>query len=105
MENKYKELYDRYRKEQDEFENWLRQQPWDTIRHHCYDYGVREDILLMISDEILDEDDAAALLESGMTLEKLLEQRAFGYVDSLEPIREALSAIAWDITLAKKNNR
>lgn len=103
--NTYQQLYTRFRAEQDEFENWLRQQPWDTIRHHCYDYGVREDILGLVENEDLDEDDAAVLLDANVTLAQLMESKAWGWVDTLTGVRNVLNSVAWDISLTKKQQQ
>ena len=67
-------LFDTMDHEQNDFRNWLLQQPPEIILEHAYEYAVREDIIMAFSesDFELDQDQAGALLTQKRPLQTLL---------------------------------
>lgn len=67
-------LFDTMDHEQNDFRNWLLQQPPETILDHAYQYAAREDIIMAFSesDFELDQDQAGALLTCKSPLQTLL---------------------------------
>ena len=57
-------LYQKMFAEQEQFRNWLLTQPPDEIIKHCYEYVMREDILLSLEYNDLSDKQAKALLKS-----------------------------------------
>ena len=52
-------LYKKVFAEQEQYREWLLSQPPDEILNHCYEYTVREDIVLALEEYRLRKDDAA----------------------------------------------
>lgn len=57
-------LYQKMFAEQEQFRNWLLTQPPNEIIKHCYEYVMREDILLSLEYNDLNDKQAKALLKS-----------------------------------------
>ena len=57
-------LYQKMFAEQEQFRNWLITQPPNEIIKHCYEYVMREDILLSLEYNDLSDKQAKALLKS-----------------------------------------
>ena len=62
MENKYKELYGRYCKEQDEYLDWLKEQPLHTILQQAPIAEARDDIIFAIDCIITDDESADSVI-------------------------------------------
>ena len=57
-------LYQKMFAEQEKYRDWLLTQPPDEILHHCYEYTVREDIVLALEEYDLSDKQCKALLKS-----------------------------------------
>lgn len=58
--------------EQEQFRDWLLSQPPAEILNHAYEYTVREDILMSLEYNDLEDSQARALLKSGKPLKQIL---------------------------------
>ena len=79
-------LYEKMFAEQEQFRNWLLSQPPAEILNHCYQYTVREDILLAIEYNNLSDTQAIALLQSHSPLGDIFadwENRETNYMDDI----------------------
>lgn len=57
-------LYKKVFAEQEKYREWLLSQPPDEILNHCYEYTVREDIVLALEEYNLSDKQCKALLKS-----------------------------------------
>lgn len=57
-------LYEKAKAEQDKYRSWLVAQPPAEILNHCYEYSVREDLVIELSEVVLSAEQAEALLSS-----------------------------------------
>ena len=57
-------LYKKVFAEQEKYREWLLSQPPDEILNHCYEYTVREDIVLALEEYDLSDKQCKALLKS-----------------------------------------
>ena len=60
--------------EQERFRDWLLSQPPAEILNHAYEYTVREDILMSLEYNDLEDSQARALLKSGKPLKQIFER-------------------------------
>ena len=67
-------LYKKVFAEQEKYREWLLSQPPDEILNHCYEYTVREDILMSLEYHDLEDSQARALLKSGKPLKQIFER-------------------------------
>ena len=67
------ELYAKLLQEQETYRGWLLEQSPLTILDSAYEYAVREDFLLALDNEDLDDEQAKALLESDTPLADLFQ--------------------------------
>ena len=56
-------VYDKAFSEQERFRSWLLSQPPEEILNHCYEYTVREDILVSLEFESFSDKQCQALLK------------------------------------------
>ena len=64
-------LYEKMFAEQEQFRDWLLSQPPAEVLNHAYEYTVREDILVSLEYNDLEDSQARALLKSGKPLKKI----------------------------------
>ena len=57
-------LYEKMFAEQQRYREWLLSQPPDEILNHCYEFTVREDIVLALEYHDLSDKQCKALLQS-----------------------------------------
>ena len=57
-------LYKKVFAEQEQYQEWLLSQPPNEILNHCYEYTVREDIVLALEEYDLSDKQCKALLKS-----------------------------------------
>lgn len=57
-------LYKKVFAEQEQYRKWLLSQPPNEILNHCYEYTVREDIVLALEEYDLSDKQCKALLKS-----------------------------------------
>ena len=67
-------LYKKVFAEQEQYREWLLSQPPNEILNHCYEYTVREDILMTLGTRDLEDGQARALLKSGKPLKQIFER-------------------------------
>ena len=67
-------LYEKMFAEQEQFRDWLLSQPAAEILNHAYEYTVREDILMSLEYNDLEDSQARALLKSGKPLKQIFER-------------------------------
>ena len=67
-------LYEKMFAEQEQFRDWLLSQPAAEILNHAYEYTVREDILMSLEYNDLEDSQARALLKSGKSLKQIFER-------------------------------
>ena len=67
-------LYKKVFAEQEKYREWLLSQPPNEILNHCYEYTVREDILMSLEYHDLEDSQARALLKSGKPLKQIFER-------------------------------
>ena len=67
-------LYEKMFAEQEQFRDWLLSQPAAEILNHAYEYTMREDILMSLEYNDLEDSQARALLKSGKPLKRIFER-------------------------------
>lgn len=67
-------LYEKMFAEQEQFRDWLLSQLPAEILNHAYEYTVREDILMSLEYNDLEDSQARALLKSGKPLKQIFER-------------------------------
>ena len=67
-------LYEKMFAEQERFRDWLLSQPPAEILNHAYEYTMREDILMSLEYNDLEDSQARALLKSGKPLKQIFER-------------------------------
>lgn len=67
-------LYEKMFAEQEQFRDWLLSQPPAEILNHAYEYTMREDILMSLEYNDLEDSQARALLKSGKPLKQIFER-------------------------------
>lgn len=100
-------LYQKMFAEQEKYRDWLMTQPPDEILHHCYEYTVREDIVLALEYHDLSDKQCQALLKSPTPLADVyrkFEKQEFGYMDHVQDVIEARAnaVIRADFVKAKR---
>ena len=64
-------LSEKMRAEQDKFREWLESQTAAEALKHAYEYIIREDILIALTDSDLSQTQVKALLQNSCTLEDI----------------------------------
>lgn len=79
-------LYKKVFAEQEKYREWLLSQPPDEIMNHCYEYTVREDIVLALEEYDLSDKQCKALLKSPSPLADVFaawEDRETSYMEEI----------------------
>ena len=79
-------LYEKMFAEQEQYRDWLLSQPSEEILNHCYEYTVREDILMSLEYHDLPDAQARALLKSPSPLADVFtdwEHKESGYMEDI----------------------
>ena len=84
MKDAYRSLYDRLNAELEEFECWLRKQPFETILSRAAELDLMWDVLYAVENLIAEED------ENNPNLDVLLEEE-YGLTDLVECARNRLN--------------
>ena len=71
-------LYKKVFAEQEKYREWLLSQPPNEILNHCYEYTVREDIVLALEEYDLSDKQCKALLKSPVPLRMCLRTSKSG---------------------------
>ena len=83
-------LYEKMSAQQDEYRNWLLQQPPEEILNHTYEYTIREDIVMAMSYLDLPDDQVQALLASPSPLEDVFKVYDNSETTHMDTIRESI---------------
>lgn len=86
IEERNAKLYEKMFAEQEQYRDWLLTQPPEEILNHCYEYTVREDILMSLEYHDLPDAQASALLKSPSPLADVFtdwEHKDTGYMDDI----------------------
>lgn len=90
-------LYQKMYAEQDTYRKWLLTQTPEEILNHTYEYTVREDILMSLENNDLNDEQASALLKSPSPLGDVFsefESRETGYMETvLDCITDKANAV------------
>ena len=79
-------LYKKVFAEQEQYREWLLSQPPNEILNHCYEYTVREDIVLALEEYDLSDKQCKALLKSPCPLADVFaawEDRETSYMEEI----------------------
>ena len=104
-EDIYTQLYERMFAEQERYREWLISQPSSEVLNHCYEYAMREDILMVIEQCELEEKHAQALLDKGVTLSDLYDDFNDLETDHMQDIRDTVESRANKILREADKNR
>lgn len=87
-------LYELMSAEQEQYKEWLINQSPEEVLHHTYEYTVREDILMALSEIELPKNLARALLESPSPLQEVYELFSDKETDYMQTLRDSISETA-----------
>ncbi len=87
-------LYEKLFAEQERYRDWLLTQPASEVLHHCYQYTIREDIILALEYMALSDAQCKALLESRSPLDDIFLDFEKLETDHMQTIRDAIEARA-----------
>ena len=81
-------LYKKVFAEQEKYREWLLSQPPDEILNHCYEYTVREDIVLALEEYDLSDKQCKALLKLPCPLADVFKDFEKRETDHMDNIRD-----------------
>ena len=87
-------LYKKVFAEQEQYREWLLSQPPDEILNHCYEYTVREDIVLALEEYDLSDKQCKALLKSPCLLADVFKDFEKRETDHMDNIRGTIECRA-----------
>lgn len=87
-------LYQKMFAEQQQHREWLMNQPPGEILNHCYEYTVREDIVLALEYHDLSDKQCKALLKSPCPLADVFKDFEKRGTDHMENIRDTIECRA-----------
>lgn len=87
-------LYEKVLTEQQKYREWLMSQPPDEILNHCYEYTVREDIVMAMEEIELSNKQYEALLKSPTPLADVYKTFSSWELGHMETIRDAIESRA-----------
>ncbi len=87
-------LYKKVFAEQEKYREWLLSQPPDEILNHCYEYTVREDIVLALEEYDLSDKQCKALLKSPSPLADVFKDFEKRETDHMDNIRDTIECRA-----------
>ena len=79
-------LYERMAAEQERYKAWLLKQSPGEILDHCYEYTIREDIVMAMEEQVLSDRQCNALLKSPSPLADVFrdfQKREGGHMDEI----------------------
>ena len=83
-------LYEKMFAEQEKYRAWLLSQPPNEILNHCYEYTVREDIVLALEEYDLSDKQCKALLKSPCPLADVFKDFEKRETDHMDNIRDTI---------------
>ena len=87
-------LYKKVFAEQEKYREWLLSQPPNEILNHCYEYTVREDIVLALEEYDLSDKQCKALLKSPSPLADVFKDFEKRETDHMDNIRDTIECRA-----------
>lgn len=87
-------LYKKVFAEQEKYREWLLSQPPNEILNHCYEYTVREDIVLALEEYDLSDKQCKALLKSPSPLADVFKDFEKRKTDHMGNIRDTIECRA-----------
>ena len=87
-------LYEKMFAEQQRYREWLLSQPPDEILNHCYEFTVREDIVLALEYHDLSDKQCNALLQSRSPLADVFKDFEKRETDHMDNIRDTIECRA-----------
>ena len=87
-------LYKKVFAEQEKYREWLLSQPPNEILNHCYEYTVREDIVLALEEYDLSDKRCQALLKSPSPLADVFKDFEKQETDHMDNIRDTIECRA-----------
>lgn len=87
-------LYEKMFDEQEQFRAWLLTQTPEEILNHCYEYVMREDIVLSLEYHDLSEKQCKALLKSPYPLADVFKEFEKRETNHMENIRDTIESHA-----------
>lgn len=87
-------LYKKVFAEQEQYREWLLSQPLNEILNHCYEYTVREDIVLALEEYDLSDKQCKALLKSPSPLADVFKDFEKRETDHMDNIRDTIECRA-----------
>ena len=90
-------LYKKCFAEQEQFKNWLLQQPPEEILHHAYEYTMREDILLSLECNDLSDKECTAMLQSPAPIDEVFNELEHQESNHMEHV--------WDMIRSRAHTR
>ena len=100
-----KALYDKMSVELARFKDWLKAQPPETIIQHAYECAMKEDILLSMEYNDLDDEQARALLNAQNPLEMAYNSFENMQTGHMEYIQESVEIVADDLVRQEKREQ
>lgn len=95
-------LYEKMSAEQQEYRQWLLSQQPEEILNHCFEYSVREDIILSLESLELSPKQCRALLKSPTPLADVLKEFLKGETAHMDEIQDAIKCRADEIIKADR---
>lgn len=83
-------LYEKLVDSQDRYRTWLLSQPPKEILYHCYEYNIREDIVLALEYTDLTNEQCMALLESSDPLNDIFNDFEHRETDYMTDIMDTM---------------
>ncbi len=83
-------LYEKMFAAQERYRTWLLSQTPEEILHHCYEYSVREDIILALEYMFLGDEQCMALLESRDPLDDIFTDFEKRETDHMTDIQDTV---------------
>ncbi len=83
-------LYEKLSVEQNNYRNWLESQTAAEALQHAYEYIIREDILMALSDNDLSQTQVKALLQNSCTLDDIYQDWLNLETDYMQDIRDTI---------------
>jgi len=87
-------LYKKVFAEQEQYREWLLSQPPNEILNHCYEYTVREDIVLALEEYDLSDKQCMALLKLPSPLADVFKDFEKRETDHMDNIRDTIECRA-----------
>ena len=90
-------LYQKMFAEQKQYRDWLLSQPPEEVLNHCYEYVVREDIVIAMEYQSLSDKQCKALLKSPCPLGDVFKDFKRRETDHMEDICDTIKCRANDV--------